>query len=278
MRPRTFWSIAYWVLSATQWLGVGLTTLVGGVLKTDPSKWSPVLGEVLGWIQDNSWWLIVTLGGLALLARLRSGMIGAPWVWKTVQRVLEALRKDAFEISEGDPVHAHRVTLFKRARWRWRVGPSRCDYWPWGAWRAPWSGWLVPVVRSGHTTQRSEAVFLAPDDADSGERIAGQVWAQDKTVSLDDLPDLSNNPGEQAILEYAQRAWLPERWVRARLKNRKPFARALCGIPVEVNGKRWGVLILDSRNPTGIRRRSPSGKANERMVRLLLGEILCRRA
>jgi hypothetical protein len=37
-------------------------------------------------------------------------------------------------------------------------------------------------VRSGHTTQKTKTIFLAPDDAGNAEGVAGQVWASDQTI------------------------------------------------------------------------------------------------
>jgi hypothetical protein len=259
---------------------VSATTFVGLILKADPKNQGVLLEFTFEWIQKSAWLLILVFGMVTLATKYLSSLIGAPWVWATVQKVLNEVRKDAFNRQPEDPIHAHRITLFKRVAWRWRVRPTRGSWWrPWGTGHWPWSGWLVPISRSGHTTQRSEAVFLAPDDADKCEGIAGQVWARDQTIILENLPDLNIGcPTDQNITDYATRAWLPESWVRRRLNEGKPFARSLCGIPVEVNGRLWGVLVLDSRNPDGINRRGHSWSANERMVRILLAELLRLRA
>jgi hypothetical protein len=102
----------------------------------------------------------------------------------------------------------------------------------------------MPVERSGHTTRRRISIFLAPDDADRAEGIAGQTWAQNQVVLVSDLPSLEGNDVSQEIIqEYARRTWISEDFAH----SRRPQARSFCGIPVEVKGKLWGVIVIDSR-------------------------------
>jgi GAF domain-containing protein len=37
------------------------------------------------------------------------------------------------------------------------------------------------------------------------------------------------------------------------MRKRLSMARSYLGIPIEVKGERWGVIVLDSRSPNGIR-------------------------
>jgi hypothetical protein len=114
----------------------------------------------------------------------------------------------------------------------------------------------VPYARSGHTTQKIQSVFRAPDDADKAEGIAGKTWITSKVVSVTGLPDLSSselrrNPHqrENCITEYAEKTNVNRRWIEERLSTRRPIARSYCGIPVEVGSEMWGVIVLDSQNP-----------------------------
>jgi len=56
---------------------------------------------------------------------------------------------------------------------------------------------------------------------------------------------LDGNPRKKAIKDYAAQTWVTEEW----LAHKKCLARSFCGIPVEIRGKPWGVIVLDSRNP-----------------------------
>jgi GAF domain-containing protein len=187
-------------------------------------------------LQQTAWLIIPLLTvGLGLMQVARS-MAGPPWIWETVHYLLDRFQEHVFEKQVGTPLHYHRVTLFRHIRLR----RSLC--------RWPWSGWLVPVERSGHTTRKSRAAFLAPDDADRAEGIAGQTWAQKRVVIVEDLPDISGTPSLGLLEDYARKTWVSVEW----LQNRSQHARSFCGIPVEVKGRLWGVIVLDSRSPDAI--------------------------
>lgn len=183
-------------------------------------------------------------------------VIGPPWVWATIHSILNEFREHAFRAeTTGDPLHYHRVTLFKHVRMKWWLSHEswRSRFWPWGKGRYPWSGWLVPVARSGHTTKSSSTVFLAPDDADHAEGVAGKTWALNSTLPVSKLPNLQDSPNQEQIADYSRRTFASEDWLRTRLGNDKPLPQSLHGIPVEVKGKPWGVLVLDSRSANGVK-------------------------
>lgn len=231
MRRHGLRGFVYRALIFLQWTAGIILATTQAATKADPSRWQ-FGSDFLTWLQHTAWatvpLLIVALG----LMQVARWMIGPPWVWDTIHYLLDTFRGYVFE-EEGGPLHHHRVTLFKYVRVRFWL----C--------RWPWSGWLVPVERSGHTTQKSRTAFLAPDDADRAEGVAGQTWAQNRVVPLDKLPDINENPPCDVLAEYARRTWIAE----ARLQKQRQHARSFCGIPVEVKGKLWGVIVLDSRNP-----------------------------
>jgi hypothetical protein len=111
---------------------------------------------------------------------------------------------------------------------------------------------------------------LAPDDADRAEGVAGKVWQQDKVlvVIADKAIDSSAADGE--IEAYANATNVTRQWVRSQLNAGKVLAASFQGIPVEVKGQRWGVLLLDSRDPTA------AAKANLNMSNhaYILGKLL----
>jgi hypothetical protein len=108
------------------------------------------------------------------------------------------------------------------------------------------------------------------------EGVAGLAWASGGTVLLEDLPDLSRNPSDDLVLEYARQARVPERWIRHRLRKNKPCPRCLCAVPVEVGGKPWGVIVLDGREPRRIQASGHTYKAYGKIVPMFLGELLQR--
>jgi hypothetical protein len=280
MRRRTFWSWVYYLSLRIHWAAIASTVAVGAILKTEPQRWewAPPLHDGFAWVQVQAWWLLLVIGIVGGIGKYSSSIAGPPWVWESVQMVLDRFRREAFRRAEEDAIHQHRVTLFKKTNWLWWVWPPRgaCCWWPWGAGRGPRSGWLVPIVRSGFTTQRTNTVFLAPDDADNAEGVAGVAWSKQKVYPISKLPDLLADPSPAAIAEYARQAKVSENWIRMRLKQGKPCPRSMCGIPVEVGGDVWGVIVLDSRDGDGIKSSSHIYQAYVDMVPLFLGELLKR--
>ena len=156
-------------------------------------------------------------------------------LWPLVKEILEEFRKQIYPGSK-DPVHLHRVTLFKRSRWVARIT----------FFKKPRFGWLKIIESSGHTMRNSKTVFYAPNDPDNAEGIAGIAWASNTIIYKEELPDVKDKScSEEKIREYSQASNTPIEMV----KEKRPVSRSLCGIPVEVKGVVWGVLVVDSRQP-----------------------------
>ena len=210
------------------------------------------LGVILGGLQSQSWWLLPLLLILTGTIGLYRKIAGPPWVWDTIKHYLDIFRDDVFDIGPQDATHHHRVTLFKYVWWRWG----------WVKW--PWSGWLIPVERSGHTTQDNITCFRAPDAADSAEGVAGLTWSRrNAIVEISNLPDLGASPTTANFETYARHTGVTVQWLR----QKRPKARSFYGIPVEVKGKLWGVIVLDSRSPAGVNQNA--GKSYKSFTRFL---------
>ena len=95
-----------------------------------------------------------------------------------------------------------------------------------------------------------------------------QTWAQNRVVVVNGLSDANENPSREVLAEYAQRTWIAETWV---LQKQRQHARSFCGIPVEVKGKLWGVIVLDSRNPQAI---DQNADKFYRLIGRVLGKLL----
>lgn len=261
LRLRRFTSALYTTALVSQ-VGVGLVIIVvGGIQRADlnyigTKQILPVgLANYATGLQQTAWItlpLLVVLSGILGLLRKH---LGSPWLWDTVHHHLDVIRKAAFDIQPGDGGHYHRATLFKFQQWRW------C----WKKW--PWDGYLVPVERSGHTTRSGVSVFRAPDQADQCEGIAGRAWANNQLVTVSGLPALSNAAPQEDFEIYSRNTGVSIEWLRQRL----PQARSLCGVPIDVKGRPWGVLVLDSRSPTGLK---PEGAVMYEPTSRLLAKIL----
>lgn len=231
-------SRAYGALGRARGLCILASASAAAAVKADPvvvsAKVAPLLGSLVSWSQPQTWWLSPSLLGLGALISAAQRGIGDPSKWRVVHHVLEEFQEHIFGDENGE-LHEHRVTLFKHVRWRMSLRG------------APWTGWLVPVERSGNTTHHSVTYFKAPDEADKLEGVAGIAWNSRKAVEVELLPDL-NAIGctEEHFQDYAKRT----RSNLEKAKAKKFRARSYYAIPVEVKGERWGALVIDSRSST----------------------------
>jgi hypothetical protein len=256
MRPNSPWDRLYPLLNYLRSTLVCFSGALGALLKA-PADQVPFLETSIRSLQSNAWWLLLLFAVAIGIASFFCSLIGSPKTWKTVKAHLDGFQETVFHEVTEDHLQAHRVTLFKWVRFNWRC-------WPWQWKRHPWSGWLIPIVRSGHTTQKSSTAFLAPDNADLAEGVAGKAWGNRRVVSRDNLPRIDSNSSDSTIRDYAKRAWVSEAWVRGRLKASKQCARSFRGIHVEVSGARWGVIVIDSIGET-----IPFSDESERTYRML---------
>ena len=276
MRRQTTWTVTWRTFQVLQILFLIVSSAAATSLKVKPES---LPADLRGWlfgVQSRAWWLILASSVLAGVCKLVCDGIGPPWVWRSIQKVLDTFRDGAFEIDGKDGLHKYRVTLFKRCRFAFPMRPGRSPHWPWGKGRHPWSGWLVPLARSGHTAQKSTTVFLAPDDAENAEGIAGKVWAGQWTMMIPNLPDINKDSVPEMVEEYAKEAMVPSDWIAWRLLKGKACPRSLCCISLEVKGEPWGVILLDSAVPSAINDKRHAWPAYEKLMPLFLGELLKR--
>lgn len=255
-----------------------LASIVGITIEISPGRDThPFLLHLIDLVQQNALTVFLVLGGLWLIVSLLLKFIlKDPWIVEQLQEALDSLQEEIFKNKQNSPKHAHRVTLFRHHLFSWQ---KRFSYtkrkwckWPRGGVAQPFSGWLLPVMRSWHTDKNSQACFLAPDDARRAEGIAGQCWATRKAVHIDKLPppDLKS---EQSLLEYSRLTHCDIEWLRRRLEQNRQVALSMCVIPIEVEGRLWGVIVIDSIDPRGVK--SIEAK-NHRTVVGLISKLLRR--
>ncbi len=280
MMQRTPRNAVYYLFITIQYGAISITPVVAALTRLPTARVeavgsaAPIAGSLLVFVQGQAWWIVIALYLAAGFSRAVCKYMGTPWFWAVLQSMLDELREHAFNAGADDPSHHHRVTLFRRVRWRLRIWPSRSRFWIWGPQRYPWSGWLVPVLRSGHTTQRTKSVFLAPDDADHAEGVAGQTWNCNSILYKHSLPDVDAESGKRNIKNYARESWVDSDSVNARIQRDGHVARCYCGIPVEVRNKLWGVIILDSRSPNGIKKPTTRNQVPYIIVAKFIGKLL----
>jgi hypothetical protein len=103
------------------------------VLKVQLGDLAVFIRQPVGWLQERVWWLWPVAFVLTILATYADKKFCDRWGYDAVKEMLEILREKGFPDST-DQVHYHRVTLFRRRKWRF------C----WRMW--PWSGWLIPAL------------------------------------------------------------------------------------------------------------------------------------
>jgi hypothetical protein len=245
-----------------------LIITIGATLKLNPTEFSPALNDTLQFSQHWAWLIIPVLAGLTALSQGIRRRIGSTSTWNTVNYLLREYRDALFEkhpTAKDDPEYYHRITLFKYVGWRWAFA------------RWPWTGWMVPVARTGHVTHTWRIPrFRAPkDDPDKAEGVAGQSFVRNKMIPVYGLPEIT--AVESLNLEhYCNRAFVPNRWATKRISGRhpRPLPRSLLGIPLEVGGEPWGALVVDSRSENEISQKSVFKNAKFKTLTDVLSKLL----
>lgn len=257
-------------------LGTGLAIGLGVVLGIDKEAgWlanRPVALRLLDFIGDYAL-ILYGVAGLLILFGWATKKWGNPWVWDKIKFILDEYQDKAFFKEGNEPQDHHRVTLFKYH--------AKCVFkrhWSSSHWHLPWgetplvSNYLVPVLRSGHISQNSSAIFHVPDDSDKSEGVAGMAWSSRKAVVLPELPNMNkNNPGITSRRRYAEVTNSSLSLVDFYIEKNRPMPRSIAAIPVDVKGKPWGVIVLDSRLANGVRHESV---VNYQLTVALLGQLL----
>lgn len=216
-------------------------------LSINQNQW-PVLVEFQNWLEPISKPLIAWLAFLIGFFKLVMRWVGAPEHWKTIQKILEHIQKEVFDgLPDGEFAEFHRVTLYRYQRFCLFTG-WRGQFSPWGDFNHPWSGWLVPVTRAG-PGKNPKTVFLA--HSMEGKRFEGVAGAtmllQGGDLRIDRLPDATSSANDEKIRLYATETFVSESWLRKRIATRKPCSRSFYSMQIEIGGKAWGVLMIDSR-------------------------------
>ena len=247
MRYRWQKDCAYVFLEWFSWLVGFVLIVVGASLYAqvgELQKDSPLVDRFLLWCQQQAWWLLgLSVIGTGVAGWLRK-WLGPPTTWKAIHICLKQLQQYLF--SEDSVDHDHRITIFRHVRYGWYCNKS---FYLWNPFTWCWTDCLIPVERSSHTTRTTSVRFYAPlNKPEQAEGVAGQAWVGSRVIEIKNLPDLDHEPNEIEVGEYASHTFVSPEWVRNERKK-KALARSFLALPIEVNGREWGVLIIDSRVP-----------------------------
>lgn len=226
--------------------GISAGIVIAG-LESDPATFTrPLVKDLIQLTHDHGFWVnpaLILLGALFSWANL---YIGPKHSWHVIEAILKEQRNLFFGNLNDEPEHNHKATLFmwKRGLWfkplSWRVG-----------------GYLVAVA---HFSERKRSIpnFKAPiNSPDLAEGVVGKAWQNNQPVYKPNLPDLNvERPTDLEFTRYAKETNMPLKWVRENWqkaqKESASMARSYTAWPIEVGGKAWGVLVIDSTNPDRI--------------------------
>lgn len=236
---------------------IAFMTFINDIDPTD--KWienKPYQWHLVEWIQGYSaYFFVVLFSILAFFTIVKKTK--NPWIWDQIQFILDQYQDRVFNHFSDDPPDHNRVTLFqvKKRCFLKKHWSSEHSLRPSGK-HPCFSNYLVPVMRSGHISKKTSAIFYVSDKSDECEGIAGQAWGKGGTTVATDLPELKldNNgiPTKRSANSYAKATFSDLKLVDQYVKNKRITPRSIAAIPVEVNGELWGVVVLDSRRPHGV--------------------------
>lgn len=263
--------------ACVEWVYIGATMLsaalgwANGVEKNDPwVKDRTVVWALIENLQEYSGYLYLLIGVLIFWCFVYK-RVGDPWVMEKLKFMLDQYQYKVFS-ANGAPADHDRVTLFRHKEncYVAKHWSSKVWYMPWGD-RPFASNYLIPFLRSGHLSQKTRAIFYAPDDSDKAEGVAALAWAKKGAVLQDNLPELNSNSSALSVARYAKRTNCRPEMVQKYLTEGRPLPRSIAAIPIECGGEIWGVVVLDSRSPQGVTDESVS---NYQLTVALIGQLL----
>lgn len=253
----------------------GALAIMGWILSIDGDElWTnerPIIWRIVEVCQNNSLYIYVAIAIIAILIFWIRRLCD-PWIIEKLKFILNGYQKGAF--AGDDPVlrDRDRVTIFKHTGLTCLV-----RHWSSKKYLSPrgknpfFSRYLIPILRSGHTSQHSKAAFFAPDIPDKAEGVAGKAWATNRPIVLSGLPDLSERSLSRDKKSYAASTFTDIGMIEKYIAEGRKLPRSIAAIPLESCGRVWGVVVLDSANPDGV---SPLSVSHYSLTVALIGELL----
>jgi hypothetical protein len=201
-------------------------------LPATPKDWATGLQGLSVW--HTNWGpavLVIAVAALTLVETYQR--FNDPWKWKAIQSCLDgfsevvyadSLYQDGFE-------HEHRITIFRLQRGCIKL-LKPCT-----------RKWFVPIARSGSLKKETRSIFRFSDNPEQIEGIVGRAWCKPrKWYQASDIPILTQSMAEHQKEDYVNKTNYPVDKALAKRYN----ARSYAAITMELRGRLWGVLVLDS--------------------------------
>ena len=238
-----------------------LSLLVGSIIQLDlaatDADWFLHSREIVTWVKNNAPRILISIGLSFFISGFILKAMKPATIVKCLEKKLDVIKEWLFCDESNDYNDNHRVTLFKYKRTYLGLFTKK-RYWcfkffPWSLSRHPFSGWLVPIARSGYTGQNAKAVFWAPDDGLSAEGIAGVAWASNCTVVRQKLPRITKLSSLENQKKYCEATGTRNSVLQSYVDAGRVPARSFVAFPIlGKDGKPWGVAVLDIKNAEGI--------------------------
>lgn len=234
MRTQNY-ALVYRVLGYAQTVFFFSAGTIAALMKAKPAEWKDHLGElgalIGSWvavIQSHTWWLSPSLLLLAASVRWCRKRVGDPVIWKDLQDLMDEYRDDIFGALEGKYHHHYRVTLYQYRR--------KLFAWP------VLSHWLLPYVRSGHTSKSNVRSFrVNPQRPGCPNGVAGKAWESRGAVCIEDLGKLTPESSLLELQMYASQTNITLKSLQKKLSS----SRSFWAVRVQVKGANWGVFVVD---------------------------------
>lgn len=209
--------------------------------KSSPNTLQEIAGAVVEYLATWGWAWMPMAGILPVLAGRLLKSLDQSSFDKLASKQIQRFH-DAVKPPDGHNTN-FRVTLYRYAPCRWFHRVFRRSYY------RGFTGFLYCYKRSNSygrpATVRWRVSLEAPK---LNEGMAGRIFGEQTTHILEDLTPPTDMGKKKTLKNYIEATCGTEEWIKKRLDNRRQadIPRAFWGSPIEVEGKPWGVLLVDS--------------------------------